>query len=88
MFSKFSKFAVGASLGLIGIASATASALAAPFTVSTSTLAAQNGGYLNQVYDYITSTLGDAGVFLFGVVLVLIAVVVHFAWRKLRQVFG
>lgn len=56
------------------------------FTLATSTLATISGGYLTLVWDHLVSILGNGGIFLFGVVITVLAIVVHFAWRGLRRV--
>lgn len=58
------------------------------FPLTPAELNDKTGAYVGGVYDYVVSTLSDAGAFRFGVVLCLIALVVAFAWRWLRKVFA
>jgi len=83
----FKKLAIASGVVMAGVLAVAQNTMAA-FTVSSSTLATQTSGYLTTVYDYLTSQLSDGGVFLFGVVIVILAIIIHLAWRKLRSVFG
>jgi len=79
-------------VGVAGVGSMLGLALSnmahAQFVLSTTTLNTDNGGYLQNVYSYLSSSLGSGGVVLFVIVLTIFAGIIGLIFWGLHRIFG